>query len=131
MRLSTAIREGAKTGPQIRYKMFGPQGRSCALGAAAIVVSDGNLCLLTSKFPILSRIVTGPICAQMTAPIDLIIVRLNDDCLWSREKIADWVESLEVPTEITERENGHPPMVPNSEIMEFVKETAPELLEVA
>lgn len=96
MLLSEAIRLGAMLRPQGRIQFF-PENNSCALGAAMEAVGLRNACLeyvslyncddtalLRKTFPVLA------------CEIDPIfdVAEKNDEG-WTRERIADWVESIE------------------------------------
>ena len=84
LKLSEAIRIGAKIRPQCTYSYF-TRGKSCALGAAAEALygvtektfSTTHINKITSK---LSRVVVSE------------IIERNDDLHWTREQIADWLE---------------------------------------
>lgn len=99
MTLSEAIRLGSMLGPQIRGHVVGPGHSSCALGAAMIAVRYHNRCgtpwELKALFPITASIVRCPSCAGTPAVLSACIVHLNDAHRWTREQIADWVETLE------------------------------------
>jgi hypothetical protein len=97
MRLSTAIRDGAKRHPQgfgmlYSHDHTGHIIASCALGAA---MQMGYLRELFGQ-----SYVTCPVCDRPVSgdAIVRIVTHLNDRHLWSRERIADWVETLEAPT---------------------------------
>jgi hypothetical protein len=108
MRLSEAMRLGALLHPQC-FGDFHVQGGSCALGAACDAVGlatgresfDAYAALtfasrLASAFPVLARRdVRCPVTGQLVADVGTIIIRLNDLEHWTREQIADWVETLE------------------------------------
>lgn len=107
MKLSKAIREGAKLRPQIHGDFFMPLAEgglgSCALGAAAEIVNgEPGFTLdleddLTTAFPSLNHIVKGA-CIKSRGYVpgarlfDFIAVA-NDDGA-SREEIADFLESV-------------------------------------
>jgi hypothetical protein len=110
MKLSEAIREGAKFKPKWQISYFNAdRSRSCALGAACeatwpdiherIEAGEENvLGLLLDAYPILRKRVLDPI-DDMLAHLVHVIVRLNDGvgCQepWTREQIADWVATVE------------------------------------
>lgn len=101
MKLSEAIRRGAKRRPQAFGIFFGfagngSHGGSCALAAACeghwgmsstYLLSDGgwDLC----------RIVQGPKQLPIRMRLLELIMILNDRLRWSREAIAEWVEMIE------------------------------------
>jgi hypothetical protein len=103
--LSQAIREGAKLRPQAFSLYFQHQKDgtvcSCALGAAAEAVlgitdiqkTDGED--IYDHFPELAsaKQVTTP--NKTTTFLRDAIVYLNDQMRWTREQIADWVETIE------------------------------------
>lgn len=117
MNLSEAIRQGCKSIPRkTTGKYFDAENgeyMACALGAAYFtvvglvdyrmnIISD----VLRAEFPILSKELEFnevPVCYQgyfkymngNTAGIQTIIANLNDYQDWTREQIADWVETLE------------------------------------
>lgn len=102
LKLSDAIRLGAMLGPQVFGKSFSGtgDGGSCALGAADLAIGRTRL---LDAFPWAFKPV------KQTVPLDLIpddypcpednltflIAYLNDHKRWTRERIADWVASLE------------------------------------
>lgn len=104
MRLSEAIRAGALLRPQSFAGYFSKTG-SCAIGAAFEAIGevlrdgDGNPvtwrgCLLCELWPILAMQAQCPV-AGTTHVMSAIIFCLNDDSRWSREAIAEWVETVE------------------------------------
>lgn len=107
MRLSEAIRLGAMLRPQVRYFFFDRDG-SCALGAAceAISLKEHDVMFYYGKgileaFPILcARSVACPVCAATDTAFRIVGCHLNDKHEWTREAIADWVETIE-PQEVS------------------------------
>lgn len=100
IKLSTAIREGAKLRPQGHGNYFAPLGHSCALGAAfqAVTGRTGKDALpiavdLDKLFPFLDNEVLHP-AQSKSLSIAKIIVDLNDRLGWTREQIADWLEGI-------------------------------------
>lgn len=95
VKLSAAIREGAKLKPQSPWDQK-HVGSSCALGAAADVVgctiADGGDDKLLEFFPQLSNQVPG-IDEIPAGSLRSMICRLNNGGR-TREKIADIVESM-------------------------------------
>ena len=107
MKLSEAIRIGAKLGPKLVGGIWSEYAEgTCALGAAAercglrtkyggSILKHGDalnhLCMI---FPILEEHVKHP---KLGLPCRVagIIVYLNDLEGWSREAIAEWVETIE------------------------------------
>lgn len=107
MRLSEAIRLGAMLKPQGHGELV-HHGRTCALGAALDAV--GALCsdydAVGIRFPITRQVRLGlcpaPGCenyAHGHATVMETVFYLNDSHDWTRERIADWVETLEGPQE--------------------------------
>jgi hypothetical protein len=107
MRLSDAIRAGAKMGRQVRGQLFSSNGGSCAWGAAFTAVGlreqinsrpippnwreyydslDWGWVLNPEPVPWTNAIKQPP-CVTIT--------NLNDLHCWTREQIADWVEQYE------------------------------------
>jgi hypothetical protein len=94
MRLSEAIRLGAKMGPQA-FGQLRHQRATCALGAAAQAIGMRSV-LILKEWPWLATTRDKcPECMLINVPVLTIIPHLNDHHLWSRERIADWVETLE------------------------------------
>lgn len=102
MKLSEAIRAGAKMRPQTRGTIFS-RGKSCAIGAAlegsglsayrADVDNDYYLLSLArTSWPWATRVVAAPIKGMRDSGVLNVVWRLNDNRMWSREAIAEWVE---------------------------------------
>lgn len=108
MKLSEAIRAGARMGPQVKFSYVekASDGRifSCALGAAGLAAfgplfKEGKMSFaLSEKFPVMRQVVICPERGSL-CELAVAIVRLNDFYRWSREQIADWVESVERASE--------------------------------
>jgi hypothetical protein len=100
MRISEAMRKGAALGPQLFNRLMDDEGGSCAYGAV-IKVSTALTDILGGMAPE-AVCPVGP-CAHFTAdglhraqqPVGLlrVVVHLNNDHRWTREKIADWIEA--------------------------------------
>lgn len=109
--LSEAIRLGAMQRPQTRGTYYDYLG-TCALGAALDAIGllrqepSDRLLQLQAAFPILRDEVTLPVVAPDPFRYDLAsaIIALNDQRLWTREAIADWVETLEQAKKQPEKE---------------------------
>lgn len=107
MRLSEAIRLGATMKPQFFGFYMGARNNklsTCALGAALDAVGDlwGMAAL---HFSILDVPAQCPQCTYKAPRLEQVIAHLNDDHLWTREAIADWLE-LEIeplPIESTDQ----------------------------
>ena len=118
--LSEAIRVGCKRAPMQQFGSYVSNlGLSaCVLGAAYMAVEADTMSrfsprdimsLLVATFPILETVSECPSCrpirshrhaAQHFASIGddsllSVMGHLNDKHRWSRERIADWVESVE------------------------------------
>lgn len=104
MKLSEAIRLGAMLRPQGFGRLHG-NGKTCALGAAMSAAGWSEEDLDKSPttvqpsffeaFPILSKRVTVPEKGHERSLWYAISLELNDSCRWTRERIADWVETIE------------------------------------
>jgi hypothetical protein len=55
---------------------------------------------LHKLFPALKEMVTCPVCAKLdkdrSSALDRMIIHLNDEHRWTREQVADWLESLDI-----------------------------------
>lgn len=97
---------GSRRSKQCFGKFFDLDGSSCALGAlmigSNIIGSPGDWIgtqqlALPSKFPSLMRQMACPACRNVGTLSD-IVLDLNDNHKWSRERIAGWIEShVETP----------------------------------
>lgn len=106
MKFSEAIRLGAMLDQQA-YGHLDKDG-TCAMGAA-LKAAGLNVWDFVSpydaareRFPILNVDAAIPpayrdrYCnSRSHAPVDAIVVGLNDQMRWTREQIADWVETIE------------------------------------
>lgn len=115
MKMSQAMRKGAAIRPKCEAAYFFDDGnvvKSCALGAA--LEGSGQMDPTQygqSRGPIQLRDffevpyfgITGKQCPHAEcaqskgyghSSIETIVMCLNDDCGWSREEIADWLESI-------------------------------------
>lgn len=113
MKLSEAIRLGSMMtekimGSYIARNTNGVPVRTCALGAAVVATGDTRDCIadvLEQRFPIITRMAVYPapltihtpawLTTGTAATIGSNIAALNDTSGWSREQIADWVQSIE------------------------------------
>jgi hypothetical protein len=96
--LSAAMRLGAMLKPQ-GHNRYLRQGRTCALGAAldaigALRYEAGNSTRLFNQWPILETWAVHPV-TNRSEMAGGIVVSLNDEYHWTREVIADWVETIE------------------------------------
>ncbi len=96
--LAEAILAGARQRPQAFGSYFSSDGRSCALGAAfegvhhlprVVGAYRPRLERLFDCLEYISR--PCPVGCRKTLPLASMIVHLNDDHLWTREAIADWL----------------------------------------
>jgi hypothetical protein len=109
VKLSDAIRLGAMIRPQAHGRFF-RDGNSCALGAAleasGLAVYDEEYSM-DEQAPLSDRLIVDHAALIHECPagcsefshlphrIDAVIVHLNDRHEWTREQIADWVETYE------------------------------------
>lgn len=102
MTLSEAIRLGAALRPQ-GFGEFERHGRTCAIGAAMEATAFWQTAVWPEGWMALfNQATTCPDAGcQFAWPVDEarlvwdVIVHLNDHHRWARERIADWVETLE------------------------------------
>lgn len=123
LRLSEAIRLGAMWKPQ---RFGGPlmplaeESATCALAAAAEAYGDVELCsgvAWADRVPARTREIGVFVCPSCGSPrvnvndegFLMSIAHLNDTHRWSRERIADWVETFESEPETPD---GQPANVP-------------------
>jgi len=102
LRLSEAMRLGALLKPQGFGKLYDLRSKgTCAFGAAfdaigrlhEAVLQCGNLD--TEWQPLIDTIVVCPHCDRVRGPLESMVVHLNDGHQWTRERIANWVETIE------------------------------------
>lgn len=94
MKLSEAIRLGSMLRPQAFGGLFVANG-SCALGAAE-EAAGGRWMLLWLDHP--SMFAPCPDCQRQIKGLGMdmpTIAHLNDSHSWTRERIADWVATIE------------------------------------
>ena len=114
MRLSDAIRRGAKMRPQNIGSFFSEKGSgsTCALGAAAegcgvlgACLNSSSLYPLNNRWPMMydSHHESPCGCIPTGWMLHNQIAHLNDIHKWSREAIAEWVETIE------NKQEPHPP----------------------
>ncbi len=99
MKLSEAIRLGAMLGPQAFAESFSVDGGSCARGAAMLAI--GGTCWYSGPWFIEFQSIntTCPECHRIGTAGGIIAFCLNDHHRWTRERIADWVETVETAQE--------------------------------
>lgn len=106
MRLSEGMRLGAMQlppiyGPTFNYDAEGRICGACAIGAAlyAVGVTVGLWGGDQAKaaYPLLSQPVQMPSDSGLSCvcPMHDAIITLFEHCMWTRERIADWVEAIE------------------------------------
>lgn len=101
MDLADKIRVGSTLKPQGRGEFLSPDGCTCAMGAALDAIGrltrDGERGrdILIEQFPIVATYVSHP---SLSVPTTLLMAcfLLNDRHGWTREQIADFVESVEL-----------------------------------
>jgi hypothetical protein len=101
MKLHEAIRLGAMNREQAFNSFFDRSGRSCAWGAACeaigAVFDSTHANTSHPQFREWSELSGGacPICGQYRPSMFEIVTHLNDKHHWTRERIADYVETIE------------------------------------
>lgn len=108
MKLSEAIRLGAMLKPQGFGMLFDGEG-TCANGAALDacgLLAEIGTHILKNRFPIVEvQAERCFVCEKYMAKLAFsttlggLVAHLNDDHKWTRERIADWVESQEALAE--------------------------------
>lgn len=101
MRLSEAIRLGSMMRPQ-GFGYFLKDGRTCAFGAAyeAIGVEFNQMGALNPVFDWAHEVETCCPECEMPEYAAIIVTHLNDFHRWTRERIADFVATVEPPEEV-------------------------------
>jgi hypothetical protein len=96
---SEAIREGAKLRPQ-GFGELHANGASCAIGAGREAIygtTEGeqeHYDQIRALFPYLQTRASCPAC-PLRLSLFIVAYHLNDDHRWTREQIADWLQSEE------------------------------------
>lgn len=113
MRLSEAIRLGSMLRPQ-GFEDYFPGDGSCALGSAldsafsvVPITNAGRALLLDVTWPWLTKPVPVecPDCGSFVYLFwHVVSTHLNDKHRWTRERIADWVETVEPKIEAAKEE---------------------------
>ena len=128
MKLSEAIKLGSMLRPQGFGKGFDGTG-TCAMGAAdeamgaTIDAKLGTMHSHGTNRPEWSWAKKGssfgdvpcPVCRSIGSPASRISVHLNDEHRWTRERIADWVATIE-PQEVLLL--THQPIVEEPQLVE-------------
>ena len=103
MRLSEAIRLGAMALPEIHGPLFeyrdGKPCAACALGCAYYAIgrygmSISDQAAAEMAFPLLAQWVTNP-ANDCSGEMMSVIIHLFETYGWTREEIADWIDTLE------------------------------------
>ena len=102
MKLSEAISLGAMLSPQAFGWFEDTQGRRCALGAAKAAVGQ------STDYPEWKWANGGANCPACSAklPAIQVISHLNDLHQWPRQRIAEWVSTIDPQDETASGENG-------------------------
>lgn len=98
--MSEAIRLGSMMAPQGFDMFMDGEGHTCALGAAGAAVGvdfQGTMLHPSKVWPALLEAVPCPTGDGYHYALVLVISHLNDLHRWTREQIADWVETVESP----------------------------------
>lgn len=101
-KLSDAIRIGAKSGGQLYYKLLDNSHNSCAMGAAYIAVfpdiTETDCIKIDTHKKIQNQLQTDELVMhpirKWKCHLTIIVVDLNNTYRWTREQIADWLESI-------------------------------------
>jgi len=112
MKLSEAIREGAKLRPQCFGKLFAVTDHkiqaTCAVGAAyevlqglpridtwgEVLISSQYLLGINEKVGVITKGITHPETGDGHDDLYCVIESLNDNYRWSRERIANWLSEI-------------------------------------
>lgn len=102
MKLSEAIRLGAMLKPQ-GFGIYSKRlGTACALDAASLAVSHGDEWMASRSLDSFHNadVPLCPVCGNYASGKLLgTIVHFNDTHRWTRERIADWVATIEAQQE--------------------------------
>lgn len=99
MKLSEAIRLGSLLRPQ-GFGALENKGRTCAMGAAREAVGLPMDCQVVTPWAWTYALFEGkcPVCNEGDRDSGIVYIiasHLNDEHRWPRERIADWVASVE------------------------------------
>jgi hypothetical protein len=102
MKLSEAIRLGSMNGPQVFGRLGDFSGGTCAQGAAVLAIGlmpdafkgISIQARFIDAFPVSVIPVRCPECETRNVAGN-VMAHLNNDHKWTRERIADWVETIE------------------------------------
>jgi hypothetical protein len=100
MKLSEAIRLGSMLKPQgfgiLRNTELTACAMDAAFAAAGVKLGDDTWRWRDENWPILNAVIACPVCGEDGKALDFIISsHLNDTHRWTRERIADFVETIE------------------------------------
>lgn len=126
MKLSEAMRLGAMLRPQFKGGSTDGKG-TCALAAAADALGIRYAGItpydyLEGLYPSLLREIQHPI-SRGYRPLEECIWTLNDSFGWSRERIADWVATIEAQQECALPQLDSTLVLPTIPVYEELKET--------
>lgn len=112
VKLSEAIFLGSKLSRQAFGKMLRIDGSRCAFGAAMDAMGADLKTTSPKEFwPwTLTEMYTCPECSEVGKANFIIATHLNDQHRWSREKIADWVASVEPSEPVSTQIEGRAPV---------------------
>jgi hypothetical protein len=103
MKLSEAISLGSMLTPQAIGTFQDARGGRCALASAIDAIGQSPAAFRSYEEWIWTKRMTNcPACGRM-ASIPVVIAHLNDQHTWNRDRIAQWVATIE-PTEETSSE---------------------------
>lgn len=119
MKLSEAIRLGSMASEKCSRHIERPDGSRCALGAALFAVGESRRqdiwhLAIARLWPwTMEELEAGPDGFRFFIPIAIrdVIWHLNDTADWSREKIADWVATIEPQEPAPTKETVAPAVV--------------------
>ncbi len=94
MKLSEAIRLGAMLRPQIKLRNRSELG-TCAFGAAEDAAGMRMESIREWEWVQARRANECPVCGRGISIANVISEHLNDTHDWTRQQIADWVETIE------------------------------------
>jgi hypothetical protein len=109
MPLSQAIRLGSMLKPQV-FGILRNRWGTCALGAAREAVGVRTRASVKLPWGWIEQESECPSCADEMS-VDWIITHLNDNHRWTRERIADWVATVEPKQESTTLPSFQPEQV--------------------
>jgi hypothetical protein len=111
MKLSEAIMLGSLTTRPMKSLLIAGDA-ACALGAAAVAIGRPSYIGVEHAFPWIDGgdrfdcPACGPRGIDLRSSAEVIIVHLNDCHDWTRERIADWVASIEPAEAVSTQSEG-------------------------